>query len=122
MDVSVWQFSNCPPNSDSVADAMTFLIMLHSTCTGPFSGGIACIRVFDFVPRKQTHLLCFVTLVMICRMHPNICGESFHFFCILLLCLYVLRGICVAVLIVGFFCTDSSEFITINIVWYMALS
>ena len=36
VDVAFWQFSNNPPNYDSVADAMTFLIMLNSTCTGPF--------------------------------------------------------------------------------------
>ena len=38
MDVAFWQFSNNHPNYDFVDDAMTFLIMLHSTCTGPFSG------------------------------------------------------------------------------------
>ena len=53
MDVTFWKFSNHPPNSASVADAMTFLIMLHSTCTGPFSRVIACIGVLDFVPRKR---------------------------------------------------------------------
>ena len=30
-------------------------------------------------------------LVLICRMHPSKCGESFRFFCILLLRLDVLR-------------------------------
>ena len=53
MDVAFYQFSNNPPNSSSVADTMTFLIMLHSTCTGPFSGGIACIGVLGFGPRKK---------------------------------------------------------------------
>ena len=91
MDVAFWQFSNNPPNSDSMADAMTFLIMLHYTCTGPFYGGIYCIGVLDFGPRKTIHLLCFVPLCLICGMHPNICGESFYSFCILLLHLYVLR-------------------------------
>ena len=52
IDVAFRKFSNNPPNSDSVADATTFLIMLHSTCTGPFSGGISCIGVLDFGPRK----------------------------------------------------------------------
>ena len=53
MDVAFWQFSNNPPNPASVADAMTFLIMLHSTCTGTFYGGIYCIGVLDFGPRKK---------------------------------------------------------------------
>ena len=48
MDVNFWQFSNNPPNYDSVSDSMKFIIMLHSTCTGPFSGGIAFISVLDF--------------------------------------------------------------------------
>ena len=89
MDVALWQFWNSPPNSASVADAIIFIIMMHSTCTVTFSGGIVCISVLDFGPRKNIHLLCFVPLVMICSMHPNIGGESFQLFCILLLCLYV---------------------------------
>ena len=47
-----YQFSNNLPNSAFVDDAMTFIIMLHSTCTGPFSWEIACIGVLDFCPRK----------------------------------------------------------------------
>ena len=39
MDVVFWKFSNNPPNSSYTADAITFLIMLHSICTGPFRGG-----------------------------------------------------------------------------------
>ena len=58
VDVAFWQFSNNPPNSDSVDDAMTFLIMLHSTCTGLFSGGIACIGVLDFgISKNQPTIL-----------------------------------------------------------------
>ena len=53
MDVAFWQFSNNPPNSDSVADAITFLIMMHSACTGPFSRGIYCIGVFYFGTSKK---------------------------------------------------------------------
>ena len=53
MEVTLWQFSNKLPNSASVADAITFLIILHSTCTGPLSGGISCIGVLDFGPRKK---------------------------------------------------------------------
>ena len=58
--VAFRQFSNNPPNSASVDDAITFLIMLHSTCTGPFWGGIDCIGVLDFGPRKKypPSLLC----------------------------------------------------------------
>ena len=53
MDVALWKFSDYPPSSDSMDDALTFLIMLHSTCTGTFSKGIACIGVLDFGPRKK---------------------------------------------------------------------
>ena len=53
MDVTLWNFSNNPPNYDSVADYTPFIIMLHSTCTGMFSGGIACIGGLDFGPRKK---------------------------------------------------------------------
>ena len=52
-DVTFLQFSNNYPNYASVADAMTFLIMLHSTCTGPFLGRMSCIGVLDFVTRKN---------------------------------------------------------------------
>ena len=53
MDVAFWKFSNNPPYSTSLADSITFLIMLHSTCTGTFYGGIYCIVVLDFGPRKK---------------------------------------------------------------------
>ena len=53
MDVALWKFLNYPPNSASVDDSMTFLIMIHSTCTGPFSGGISCIGVLYFGPRVK---------------------------------------------------------------------
>ena len=52
IDVAFWQFSNNPPNSASMADSMAFLIMLHYTCTGPFSRDIACIGVLNFGPKK----------------------------------------------------------------------
>ena len=45
MDVTFWNISNNTPNSDSVADAMNFFMILHSTSTGPFSGFIAVIGV-----------------------------------------------------------------------------
>ena len=56
MAFSFW----CPPNSASVSDAITLLIMLHSTFTGPFWGGIDCIDVLDFGPSKKypPDLLC----------------------------------------------------------------
>ena len=91
MDVAFWQFSNNPHNYASVDDAMTFIMILHSTCTGPFPGGIYFIGVLGFGPRKKIHLLCFVPLVLRCRTHPNIYGESFRFFHILLLRLDVMR-------------------------------
>ena len=74
-----------------MGDIMTFLIILHFKCTGPFYGGIACIGVLGFFIVGNIHLLCFVPLVLICSMHPNICGESFRSFCIVLLHLDVLR-------------------------------
>ena len=45
IDVAFWNFSNNPPNYSSVSDAIAFLIMLHYTCAGPFSVGIAVIGV-----------------------------------------------------------------------------
>ena len=53
IDFHFWKFSNNPPNSASVADTITFIIMMHYTYTGPLYGCIACIRVFDFGPRKN---------------------------------------------------------------------
>ena len=52
MAVIFCKFSNNHPNSDSVADSITFLIILHSTSTGPFWGAIDFIGVLDFGPRK----------------------------------------------------------------------
>ena len=40
MDVAFWEFSDNPRNAASVADAMTFLIILYSTFIGPFNGGV----------------------------------------------------------------------------------
>ena len=78
-DVSFWNFSNNPPNYDSMADAIIFFIMLYYTLTGTFYGGIDCNGVLHFGPRKIIHLLCFVPMVLICSMYRIICGESFHF-------------------------------------------
>ena len=91
MDVAFWKFSNNPPDYAYVVDAITFLIMLHYTCTGPISGGISCIGVLYFGPRKNILPLCFMPPVLICRIHPSKCEESFCLFCILLLHLNVLR-------------------------------
>ena len=74
MDVTFWQFLNNPPNYASVANAMKFLVILNSTRTGPFYRGITGISVLNFGARKNMHLLCFVPMVLIYRMHPNICG------------------------------------------------
>ena len=73
-DVSFRKLSNNPPKF-FVADAMTFFMILHSTCNGLFSGGIAFIGVLNFGPSKNIHLLCFVNIVLRCRLHPNIFGE-----------------------------------------------
>ena len=40
-EVTFCRFSNKPPNYASVSDDITFLMMLNSTCTGPFSGRIS---------------------------------------------------------------------------------
>ena len=71
MDVAFWQFSNHPPNNASVADAMIFIIMLNSTYTGPFPGPLLILMCWILFQGKNIHLLFFVPLVMICRMHPN---------------------------------------------------
>ena len=53
MDVAFWQFSRNPPNSASVADAMTFLTLINSAYNVSFYGGIAVICVLDFGTRKR---------------------------------------------------------------------
>ena len=91
MDVAFWKFSNNPPNSISVADSIIFLMILHSTRTGRFSGGIDFIdKLFmDLETRKNINLLCCVPLVMRCSMHLNIYVGSYRFLYILPLRLYV---------------------------------
>ena len=60
MDVTLLKFSNHHPNSDSVADATKFFMILHFTCTGTFDGGIACSAVLGFGPKRKypSALLC----------------------------------------------------------------
>ena len=53
MNITFWKFSNNPPIYSSVSDAMKFIILLHSTCTGPFSGDIYFIGVLSFFHRKK---------------------------------------------------------------------
>ena len=53
MDVAFWKLSNNITGYASVAYAMTFLIVLNYTCTGPFSEGIYFISVLGFCPRKK---------------------------------------------------------------------
>ena len=53
VDVAFWKFSNDLPNSASVSYFMIFLIMLHSICTGMFSGGVVCICVLGFGSRNK---------------------------------------------------------------------
>ena len=74
-----------------MADAIMFLLMLHSTCTGPFPGVISCIGVLGFGPREHIIRLYFLFPILTCRMHPSKCVESFRFFFILLLRLDMLR-------------------------------
>ena len=52
MYVAFWKFSNNSTNSASVADAMTFLVILHSTYIGLFFCVIAIIDVFGFGGNK----------------------------------------------------------------------
>ena len=60
MDTAFYKCPNKPPNFDSVRDYIPYLIIFHSTCTGPFSMGIACIGVLNFGPSKKypPDLLC----------------------------------------------------------------
>ena len=53
MAVTFWYFLNHPPHYTYVADAITFLIFLHSKCNGKFSGVIDFIGVFNFGPRGK---------------------------------------------------------------------
>ena len=54
MYIAFWNFSDSSPNSDSVADSMMFIMILHSKFTGPFSGLTSVIGVLFLVlrPRK----------------------------------------------------------------------
>ena len=70
--VTFWKFSNNSFNSSSFADSVTFIIILHYTCTGPFSWGAYFIGVLDFGLKKNIYLIYFVPLVLRFRMHPNI--------------------------------------------------
>ena len=60
-------------------------VMVH------FWGALIVLVCWILALGKIIHQLCFVPLVLICRMHPNKYGESFHFFCIILLHLDVSR-------------------------------
>ena len=57
MDVDFWQFSNNPTNSTYMADVMRFIMIMHSTCTRPFSGDLAFIGVLllDLGLRKKIY-------------------------------------------------------------------
>ena len=54
LEVTFCQFSDKPPNSDSVDSAITSLMMLHYTCTGLLYRGISCTGVLDFGTRKKS--------------------------------------------------------------------
>ena len=51
--VAFWQFSNNPPNYASMADTITFLIMLHYKFTGTILWVIDFIGVLDFGLKKK---------------------------------------------------------------------
>ena len=53
MDVDFWHFLKNTFNSASVADAITVINMLNSTCTVLFHRGIDCISLFGFFARKH---------------------------------------------------------------------
>ena len=60
MDVSSWQVSKDPPNSDSVDYFMTFLVIINSTCMVHFLGALpllVCCFCISFQV-KNTPLLC----------------------------------------------------------------
>ena len=50
VDVALWKFSNNPPSYTSLSDTMTFLIMLHSTCTGTFCGITCIFKLIEVAP------------------------------------------------------------------------
>ena len=91
MHVAFCQFSNHPHHSSLEADAMTFLVILISTCTGQFSGGVSVIGVLYFGTREIIRLLFFLPLVLRFKIHLNIYGESSRFFYVLLLHLDITR-------------------------------
>ena len=57
MDVAFWKFSNGLLNSDSVADAMTFIMILYSTCTVPLPGKFLLLVCWILVRGKKIHLI-----------------------------------------------------------------
>ena len=81
IEVSFWQFLNNPSSSASVADSVTFLMMMYSLE----------LAFWSLVLGKNFLRTCFVPPVLICRIHWITCGVSFRFICILLLRLDVLR-------------------------------
>ena len=71
--VTVWKFSNHPPNSDSVADALhsSLCCIIHVLVL--FMGTLIVLVRWVLVLGNNIYLLCFVPLVLICRMHLNTC-------------------------------------------------
>ena len=70
-----WHFSLC--------------CILHSLLH--FTGSCLVLVCWILVLGENIHRLWLVTLVVICRIHTNICGWSFRFLCIILLRLDVSR-------------------------------
>ena len=60
MYVTLWKFSNSPPNSVPVYVTITFIMMLHNTYNGRFYWVIFVIGLLDFGQRENySHaLLC----------------------------------------------------------------
>ena len=67
MDVSFWKFSKNTPNYASVDKAMQFLMIMHSTCTCPFSDGVSVIGVLllDVLVNSVIHRSCYICIAII---------------------------------------------------------
>ena len=99
--------------------------MLHELVS--YMGALIVLVCWILVLAGDIHLLGFVHLVLICRMHPNICKEPFHFFCILILLLDVWRCNLKCIYLFCcfdycFVCATTSECSAINIVGSIALA
>ena len=82
MDVTFWKFSYNSP--------IMIILMIPWDLSLCCILGITCSSVLGFGPRGKNCLIWFVLLVIRCMMHLNICVESSHLFCVMLLRLDVM--------------------------------